>query len=1079
MKSTLSFIRTTQRKAGSGVSPLLIIALLSLSLPALAQAPQVALLPGVISTTAGTGVAGFSGDGGNATSAQLNGPYAIAVDAAGNQYLVDLLNNRVRKIDPSGVITTIAGTGVAGFSGDGGLATSAQLNTPTGVAVDAAGNIFIADMQNHRIRMVQAGVITTVAGTGIGGFSGDGGAATAAQLQFPFGIALDGAGNLYIADTFNGRLRKVTAATGIITTLAGNGTAEGYGGDGGQAIFAGLGLFKGAAVDGAGNLYIAGFDTHRVRKVDAATGIISTVAGRGTAGSTGDGGLATSAELKKPVSIAVDNAGDLYIADMANGTIREVDAATGVIHAIAGGGTNNPGDNLAATSALLDEPDGIAIDVAGNLYIADARTERVRKVTAAAAPISFLAAPIGSSDGPKTVTVSNIGNGALTFSQIAVSANFVVQPQTTTCSTSVPLAPGANCVVGLLLAPTTSGTTSGTLTLTDNAGNVSGSTQQVLLQVQPRTLALNWPAPQPMIYGTPLGPNQLNATAVAFGAPVPGAFVYDPPAGTVLDAGLRTLTVTFTPNDTALFSPVSAQNQILIEQQVPHWNFSTAALGGSPGTATIVYTFQAAATVGSVNIVTQGAPNLDFTLDSGTTCTTQTFSAGSTCAVAVRFAPLAPGPRMGAVVVRDNAGTLLFETLLRGIGQAPQVTITSGVISTVAGTGTAGFSGDGGAATSAQFNVPYGVSVDAAGNLYIADLENRRVRKVDAVTGVIATVAGDGAPGYSGDGGLATAAQLNQPSSVAIDGAGNLYIADPSNNAVRRVDAATGIIRTVAGTGVPGFSGDGGPAAGAQLQVPFGVAVDGIGNVFISDTFNERIRVIDADFGTISTVVNGALSGPVRFFNARGVAVDSTGNLFISDLDGEQVLKLDATTATLGQILSLPQPLAVSLDAGGNPYVATDGGTITKLDLADGRQTVIAGGATGFNEPSGVAVDGSGAVFVAEASHNRIRKIAPTAATLAFPNVPVGSTGQTQSVLVANSGTTALTFTNFSTSNGFTVDTVSSTCSLSTPVQAGESCLLGVFFAPQTAGIASGTLTLTDNAMNVSGATQQINLTVQ
>jgi sugar lactone lactonase YvrE len=1091
MKSILFFIVTAERKLAFGVSFLLMLAAVSFSLPALAQAPQVALLPGIISTTAGTGVAGFSGDGGDATSAQLNFPYGIAVDGAGNQYVAEVGNHRVRKIDTSGVITTIAGTGVAGFSGDGGAATAAQLNTPTGVAVDAAGNIYIADMGNHRIRIIRTGgnVITTAAGTGTAGFSGDGGAATAAQLQFPFGVAVDGAGNLYIADTFNGRLRKVAAGSGTITTVAGNGTAEGYGGDGGKAIFAGLGLLKGAAADGAGNLYIAGFDTHRIRKVDAATGIISTVAGRGTAGSSGDGGLATTAELDIPAGIAVDKAGDLYIADMANAAIRKVDAANGVIHAVAGGGTNNPGDNLAATSAALDEPDGVAIDAAGNLFIADARTQRVRKITASAAPMSFVAVPAGSASGIQTVTVSNIGNAALTFSQIAASANFVVDGSTT-CSTSVPLTPGANCVVGVRFSPTTSGTSSGTLTLTDNAGNVSGSTQQVLLQVQPLTPGLNWPALPDIVYGTPLGPEQLNATSTAFGTPVPGTFVYNPPAGTVLNPGLQTLTVKFTPNDTALFSPVSARNEIVIEQQVPDWNFSTAALGGSPGTATIVYTFQATATVGSVKVVTQGAPNLDFTLASGTTCTTQTFSAGSTCALAVRFSPLAPGPRMGAVEVRDNAGNVLFETLLRGIGQAPQVTITSGVISTAAGTGTAGFSGDGGAATSAQLNLPYAVAVDAVGNLYIADLNNARVRKVDAVTGVIATVAGNGAPGYSGDGGPATAAQLETPSSVAVDGAGNLYIADSSNSAIRRVDAATGIITTVAGTGVPGFSGDDGAATSAQLQFPFGVALDGIGNVFISDTFNQRIRVIDAVLGTIGTAVNGT-NGPVRFFDARSVAVDSTGNLFVSDLGGA-ILKLDAVTATLGVFLDLPrQTFAVSLDGGGNVYAAgeTGGSTITKVDVADGRQTVIAGGGNGvdggpavnasLDEPTGVAVDGSGAVFIADAFHNRIRKVTPTAATLAFPNVPVGSTTQTQSVLVSNSGTTALTFTNFAASNGFVVDTVQSTCSLSAPLKAGESCFVGVFFAPQIAGITSGTLTITDNAMNVSGATQQINLTVQ
>ena len=217
----------------------------------------------------------------------------MAVDASGNLYIADTGNNRIRKVSATGIITTVAGNGSAGYSGDGGPATSAQLDGPEGVAVDGSGNLYIADTCNNRIRKVSAtGIITTVAGNGSAGYSGDGGPATSAQLSLPAGVAVDGSGNLYIADSGNNRIRKVSA-TGIITTVAGNGS-PGYSGDGGPATSAQLNQPAGVAVDASGNLYIADSSNNRIRKVSA-TGIITTVAGNGFDGYSGDGGPATSA----------------------------------------------------------------------------------------------------------------------------------------------------------------------------------------------------------------------------------------------------------------------------------------------------------------------------------------------------------------------------------------------------------------------------------------------------------------------------------------------------------------------------------------------------------------------------------------------------------------------------------------------------------------------------------------------------------------------------------------------------------------------------------------------------------------
>jgi NHL repeat len=341
---------------------------------------------GIINTVAGNGSSGDTGDGGPATSAAIN-PTAVAIDTAGNIYVVDFTFNSIREVNAStGVINTIAGTGQSGDSGDGGPATSATLSSPEGVALDGAGNIYIAEEGGARIRKVTAstGIIDTVAGNGACGYSGDGGPATAAQLCGPNGVAVDGAGNIFIADLSNYRIRKVTASTGIISTVAGTGT-YGYSGDGGAATNAQLAGPIGVGVDEAGNLYIATYVDSRVREVNASSGIINTIAGNGTNGYSGDGGPGASAELYEPNGVGVDAAGDVYIADSLNNRIRMVAASTGIITTVAGDGPSGSfgtysGDGGQATQAGLDGPVGVAIDPSGTVYIADDFSARVRAV---------------------------------------------------------------------------------------------------------------------------------------------------------------------------------------------------------------------------------------------------------------------------------------------------------------------------------------------------------------------------------------------------------------------------------------------------------------------------------------------------------------------------------------------------------------------------------------------------------------------------------------------------------------------------------------------------------------------------
>jgi uncharacterized protein (TIGR03437 family) len=550
---------------------------------------------GILTPVAGNGTRGFSGDNGPATSAQLNGPAGLAVDSADNLYIVDQFNYRIRKVS-SGVITTVAGNGTYGFGGDNGPATSAQFRfsyggVPIGLAVDSARNLYIADYYNNRVRKVSNGVITTVAGNGTQGFSGDNGPAVSAQLNQPEGLAVDSAGNLYIADWQNSRIRKV--ANGVITTAAGNGT-RGFSGHGGPATSAQLAYPQGVAVDSGGILYIADTSNSSIRKV--ANGVITTVAGNGTFGFSGDNGPATSAQLNGPSGVAVDSAGNLYMGDLGNTRIRKV--SNGVITTVAGGGSSL-GDNGPATSAQFT-PSGLAVDSAGNLYIADWQNNRIRKV----------------SNG---VIATVAGNGTQGFSG-------------------------------------------------DNG---------------PATSA------------------QLNY-----------------PAGVAVDSA-------------------------------------------------------------------------------------------------------------GNLYIADEVNNRIRK-------------VTNGVITTVAGNGTSGFSGDDGPATSAELYFPSGVAVDSAGNLYIVDSHNFRIRKVS--NGVITTVAGDGMPGFSGDNGPATSAQLSDPSGVAVDSAGNLYIVDSHNYRIRKV--SNGVITTIAGNGMIGNSGDGGPATSATFDVPESIAVDSAGKVYIADSYNWTIRVL-------------------------------------------------------------------------------------------------------------------------------------------------------------------------------------------------------------------------------------------
>lgn len=345
---------------------------------------------GYISTFAGDGIKGNSGNGGSAVHAQLSQPVAVTVDPSGNLFIADSASNTIREVPAgTGLITAALMTNTATNPGAhvslvSSVSTSPSFNHPTSLALDPSGNLYVLDQTSSAIHRVSAstGTLALVAGSPLGhsGYSGDNGLATAAQLSSPSGMAFDPSGNLFIADTGNHRIREVAASTGVISTVAGTGTA-GFSGDGGLATAALLSSPSAIAADSKGNLYIADSATSTVRKIDAHTGVISTVAGTGAAGFSGDGAAATAAQLNSPQGITVDSFGNLFITDTGNQRVREVAAATGIISTIAGNSTQGySGDAGPSSHSSLNSPYATAVDTSGNLYIADSGNSVIRKV---------------------------------------------------------------------------------------------------------------------------------------------------------------------------------------------------------------------------------------------------------------------------------------------------------------------------------------------------------------------------------------------------------------------------------------------------------------------------------------------------------------------------------------------------------------------------------------------------------------------------------------------------------------------------------------------------------------------------
>ncbi len=706
-----------------------------------------------VSTIAGTDTLR---DGGQATSTLLQRPVAVDVDAAGNLYIADSTANRVRKVTPTGIVTTIAGTGRGSYSGDGGPAILAELYAPSSLVVDRKnGILYIGDYYNNVVRRLQlsTGIITTIAGNGGYRASGDGGPATQAGFD-PYGLAVDSSGNLYIADYSNDRVRKVTISTNIITTVAGSGQT-GYSGDNGPATSATLDGPRGVAVDSNNNIYIADFYNNAIRRVTSTDGRINSYAGNGDLDLYGDNGAADKAAVPLPETIAIDPTGtQLYILQV--GIIRAVNLQSNVISTLGGSlDVGFKGDGGPVAGAMFAAPLDIHFAPNGDVYIADTSNYRVRKIAGG--------------------VVTTVAGSDVKDNQAATSA--------------------------YLNAPTSVG--------------------------------------------------------------------------------------------------VSANGDLIISDT---YNQRVRRVG-SDGKI--------------VTISGDGIP--------GSTAARVSLPAG---------------------VAFDQQGLLMFCD--SGNDRIRTISPTGG-ISTYAG-GRTGFAGDGGLASAAQFDMPNDIKFDAAGNLYIADSANGRVRKVDAKTGIISTIGGNGRTGLSGIGGPATSAPMT-PVTITPDAAGNVYVADTPNHRILKIEAATGNVVLVAGTGGRGFSGDGGDAKSAKLALPGCARLDAAGNLYICDTGNAAVRKVTPS-GIITTIAG---NGNYQFDKDSGAAlsvalvpvdawVTANGQIYLADIINNRVRKLT------------PQTAAAMVITAGNNQKGNPGAQIAlTVKVADSAAVAVAGIPVTFAVTTGAA----------------------------------------------------------------------------------------------------------------------------
>lgn len=940
----------------------------------------------VIDAFAGTGEEGFHGDGGPAIQARFQSPGGIAVDAAGNVYVADANNRRVRRIDTSGTITTVAGNGEQGSAGDGGPATEAQLNIPTDIALDASGNLYIAEAVGNRVRKVDAtGTISTVAGTGVQGSEGDDGPAVEAQLNRPLAMTVDAEGRIFIGEYNGHRVRRVDLE-GTITTIAGTGS-KGGAGDGGPATAAQFNYISGLAVDALGNVYVSDMNEARIRMISR-TGGINTIAGTGVQGFSGNRGPAFEAQLETPGGLALDAAGNLFLTEFWASRLRRIDSA-GIITTIAGTSEQlSTGDMGLAIDAALDRPIRIATDSDGNLYVSEGYADRVR-ILRPTAKLSSFPLPLGTSGDSVVLTVTETGSVRWNrvplvhgLEAVAANGNRYALEQT-----------GSGAIVATYVPhqQTVELQEGKTVTLMAAEDGVWRIGNQVAANgyrhvEDGQEYLLEWTGAQWRLAKYTIR-TVAGTVDVAEGVPATEARLFNPHAVALDSAGNAYVT--------------EASNNRVRKIDTSGIITTIAGTGergyaGDGGPATQAE-FDSPRGIG-VNWFGE-----IFVADYGNDVVRKIDVLGRISTISTSRPLFNPDglalDLFGNVLVAESH---VRNHLVRRIDVRGNVTTIAGVAGQ-----RGGFEGDGSAAR-ARLYYPRAVAADAAGNVYVADSFNQRVRKIDP-TGTIRTIAGTGERGYSGDGGPAMDAQLAGPNGLLVDAAGNVYISDSGNYRVRRVDSS-GMIETIAGTGEPGNFGNGGPAVEARFRYPRNLAMDSSDNLFIADTSNDTVRRISGS-GTIEPFAgsgepfdkrDGGPASLAQFSYPNDIAADAAGNVYV--LDSNQVRRIDpigmiAAIAGTGEYghsgdggpaiaAKLQNPTELELDAAENLYLAERfGHRVRKIDGAGTITTIAGTGERGFSgdggagteaqldSPRSIAADSEGNVYIADYYNHRVRKI--------------------------------------------------------------------------------------------------------
>jgi sugar lactone lactonase YvrE len=946
---------------------------------------------GVVTTLAGVprqspNLTGFGSADGTGSGAKFGEPDSLAVDGAGNVYVADTDNNTIRKITPSAVVTTLAGMAGQYGSADG-TGSAAKFDSPSGIAVDGSGNLYVTDQYNDTVREVTpGGVVTTIAGTAGNDWSSDGTGA-AARFNGPVGVAVDGSGNLYVADTGSCSVRKITptmangATSWVVTTLAGGGLGH----EDGTGTAASFFWPRGPAVDGAGNIYVADSENDTIRKISP-SGVVTTLAGKAFTPGSSDG-TGSAAQFAYPGGVAVDAAGNVYVAD--GDCIREI-SPSGVVTTLAGNPAESGFGPLDATfgvgaAALFGDAAGIAVDAKGDLFVADSGNKAIRE--------GSLASGVSIAVQPASQTVLSGGNASFSVSASGYpSPSYQWQESPNEGETWTNLADGAGVT----------GSATATLAIAGVGGPLNGLEYRVVVAnavgsvtSSAATLTVNYLSGIELQSGSAA---VIAGQAVSFSVGVSGD-----PAPTFqwqesTDGGA---TWTNLANGGA-FSGAAT----------PTLSISGATTGAQ---------FQAVAT-NAYGTVTSAPVTLAVETNPGGAAVSYDFLA---------FAGLAPGSADGTGtaarfngpddVAVDSAGNVYVADTVNDVIRKVNV---AGVVTTLAGMAGQPGSADG-AGAAAQFDDPGAVAVDLAGNVYVADTGNSTIRRVTP-TGTVSTVAGTAGQAGSGNG-TGTAAQFSGPSGIAVDSEGNIYVGDTGNDTVRLVTQA-GVVTTLAGAaGLDGYlDGTGGAA---RFKYPMGVAVDGSGNVYVADSGNLVIREITPG-GAVSTLAGEAGSygsadgtgsaarfGDSLYTGPTSVAVDGAGNVYVSDASNNTVREItqEGVVTTLagypgqgggsdgpGSTARFAYPSGVAASSSGEVYVAdsvyntiraiTPAGVVSTLagDTSIGSADGVEGNA-GFFLPSAVAVDVSGNAYVADSGNNTIRKITPAGLVTTL----AGSAGQT------------------------------------------------------------------------------------